>query len=91
MAEPALGRLRGRHSALIEALTARFDHHHAFLAHPPPVTFFDGRRASDVHHAGEYPAGVSGSYAKRYACAPSAGLPLATQSCHHKPPEVAAL
>lgn len=32
LAELALGRLRGKHAALIEALTGRFDEHHAFLA-----------------------------------------------------------
>ncbi len=32
LAELALGRLRGKHSALIEALTGRFDDHHGFLA-----------------------------------------------------------
>jgi transposase len=32
LAQLALGRLRGKHAALIEALTGRFDEHHAFLA-----------------------------------------------------------
>ncbi|MFE9319367.1 IS110 family transposase, partial [Nocardia sp. NPDC006982] len=32
LAELALGRLRSKHSTLIEALTGRFDDHHAFLA-----------------------------------------------------------
>ena len=32
LAELALGRLRGKHATLIEALTGRFDEHHGFLA-----------------------------------------------------------